>query len=94
MLMMEMRLSEKIPPSWQEEGNLHQKLQKVWKPGVLRPKRSYQSQLQPPRLPNLHQHLRREGKHEPAGRPMTGAWHPCELTADPPLGINTLAGGD
>ena len=36
MVMVEMGLSEKIPPSWQEEGNLHQKLQKVRKPGVLK----------------------------------------------------------
>ena len=37
----EMWLSEKIPPSWQEEGDL----QKVWEPVVLRPERSHQCQV-------------------------------------------------
>ena len=59
MVMMEVGLFEKIPPLWQEEGNLHQK---AWEPRVLRPKRNHQSELQPTRLLDLHQYSRDEAE--------------------------------
>ena len=62
MIMMEVGLFEQIPPSWQEEGNHYQKLQKVWEPRVLRPKRSHQGELQPPRLPDLRQDSKDEAE--------------------------------
>ena len=62
MVMMKVGLFEQIPPSWQEEGNLHQKLQKVREPRVLRPERSHQGELQPPRLPDLRQYSRDEAE--------------------------------
>ena len=61
-VMMEVGLFEQIPPSWQEEGNLHQKLQKVREPRVLRPKWSHQGELQPPKLPDLRQYSRDEAE--------------------------------
>ena len=60
MIMMEMGLFEKIPPSWQEGGNLHQKLQKVWEPRMLWPERGDQRQLQPFGLLDLRQDPRKE----------------------------------
>ena len=60
MKVMEVGLFEKIPPSWQEGGNLHQKLQKVREPWVLWPKRSHQHQLQTLGLSDLRQHPREE----------------------------------
>ena len=73
---MEMGLSEKIPPSWQEEGNLQQQLQKVREPGALRPEWSHQSQLQPERPEPLKRHEeggRRVGRLKPGGHPTTAA---------------------
>ena len=60
MIMMEVGLFEKIPPLWQEGGNLHQELQKVWKPRMLRPEQSNQRKLQTLRLLYLHQDTRQE----------------------------------
>ena len=60
MKVMEVGLFEKIPPSWQEGGNLHQKLQKVQEPRMLWPKWSYERQLQPFGLPDLCQNPRKE----------------------------------
>ena len=60
MKVMEVGLFEKIPPSWQEGGNLHHKLQKVREPWVLWPKRSHQCQLQTLGLSDLLQHPREE----------------------------------
>ena len=60
MVAMKMRLFEKIPPSRKEEGNLHQKLQEVREPRVLRPKWSHKDELQAPRLPNLGEEARKK----------------------------------
>ena len=61
-VMTEVGLSEKIPPSWQEEGDLHQQLQKIREPGVLSLKRSHQRKFQTPGLPDLGQNLRNQAK--------------------------------
>ena len=59
---MEVGLSEKIPPLWQEEGDLHQQLQKIREPGVPSPKRSHQRKLQTPGLPDLAQNLQNQAE--------------------------------
>ena len=92
---MEMWLFEKIPPSWQEEGNLQQQLQRVREPGVLRPERSHQGQLQPPRpepSPRHEEGGRRVGRRKPGGHPMTAAWHRSPPPAGRTSGRSTPAG--
>ena len=59
---MEVGLSEKIPPLWQEEGDLQKQLQKVREPVVLRPEGSHQRQLQASGNPNLRQHPRKKAE--------------------------------
>ena len=59
---MEMRLSEKILPQWKDHRNLHQKLQKIRKPRVLRPERCYQREDQAPRPADLRQNAGKETK--------------------------------
>ena len=50
---MEMGLSEKIHPSRQRQWNLDQKIQKVWKPDLLRPERCHNSHTQVGALADL-----------------------------------------
>ena len=78
---MEEGLFEKIPPSRQEEGNLHQKLREPW---VLWPKKSVPNPwtVGPSLAPEGGDG--KEGRYTSGGRPNFEAWRRCPPTEGPP----------